>query len=70
MPLELRLTSLASIRRSSNKAGKSSFVTLREPMEYEDAPLVSSASIADSICASRDSGDAMHQLEAWHPLKR
>ena len=34
-------------------------MTVREPIEYDDAPPVRSASIAASICASRLAADAM-----------
>ena len=34
-------------------------MTVRDPIEYDDAPPVKSASIAASICASRLAADAM-----------
>jgi hypothetical protein len=38
---------------------RSNAVTVRDPIEYDDAPPVSSASIAASICASSEDAVAM-----------
>ena len=54
-PLD-RSTSVSSIRRSAIRSARSSFVTDREPIEYELAPPVSRAEIAASICARRFAG--------------
>ena len=52
--------------RCSNSVFRSRAVTVREPIEYEDAPPVSSASIAASICASREVAVAMPEVWlAW-----
>jgi len=48
--------------RCSNSVFRSRAVTVREPIEYEDAPPVRSASIAASICASSDAGVAMPEV--------
>ena len=59
MPVDSRSTCCCNMFRCSNSVFRSSAVTVRDPIEYDDAPPVRSASIAASICASKEDADAM-----------